>query len=164
MTKHQASNTITLLSQPDPVGFAFPDAPSGGAGACRNTIRSMGKIDDHTGHLIPKSKGGPAIRANLVPQNKLLNNSAWKKLENTMMNCFRKPSITGGYYKVEPVYAIDLFRPNQLKVSMRTWSWVRPNITRYAEFYIHNDPADWHDGHAEKAGEAWKKTFSFCKP
>jgi len=131
--------------------------------ACRDTIRSIGKIDDHTGHLIPKRKGGPAIRANLVPQNKELNNRAWKRFENTMVKCARDPSIFGGYYMVEPIYAYNLFRPNQLKVSMRTWSWDRDKIL-YAEHYIHNDHPDWHDGHARKAAKKWRETFSSCEP
>jgi len=136
--------------------------PNNEAQKCRATIRGLGKLGDEAGHLVPKAKGGPDIRANLVPQNGNLNGGEWRdKFEKTMRNCVDAPGIWG-YYKVEPIYAWgSSLRPTQLKVSMRTWSFSLSKI-QYLEYYIHNDPADWHDRDAREKGKKWQETFSFC--
>ncbi len=130
---------------------------------CRKTVRELGRPGDDAGHLVPDIVGGLDIRANLVPQNGNLNRGEWQdKFEKSMRNCANNGNIFG-YYKVEPVYRWgSSLRPDQLKVSMRTWSlW--PFKIKYLEYYIHNDPSDWYDGDTRKKAKKWVETFSVCQ-
>jgi hypothetical protein len=86
-----ASTLIAMRPYP---GSKLPDG-------CAKTIRDMGQVGDQAGHLIPKPKGGPGIRANLVPQNGNLNGGEWRdKFEGSMFKCSNDTRVFGGYYKV----------------------------------------------------------------
>jgi len=50
--------------------------------AMARTVREAGLPTDHAGHLIARRFNGPAELYNLIPQDALLNNRAWKAMEN----------------------------------------------------------------------------------
>lgn len=68
---------------------------------------------DNGGHLIPNQLGGISELINIVPQNRLLNNGEWKKVENFVTK--NRQFIKN--YKVNLIYESKSMRPEYMQVS-----------------------------------------------
>jgi hypothetical protein len=68
---------------------------------------------DNGGHLIPNQLGGISELINIVPQNRILNNGEWKKVENFVTK--NREYIKD--YKVNLIYEGNSMRPKDMEVS-----------------------------------------------
>lgn len=77
-----------------------------------------GKEGDHGGHIAATILGGPGEAINLMPQNKLFNNSEWKKMENELKKAYDDPNVKGVSFKVKLQYGEKSYpnRPSKLIV------------------------------------------------
>ena len=73
-----------------------------------------GQTNDQGGHIQATTHGGAREQINLLPQDAKLNNSEWKKMENTWTkaaNDGKKVKV-----KIKPVYSGDSRRPSEYRV------------------------------------------------
>lgn len=74
-------------------GPTIPVVP-GARTACQTTVGKWGTVGDVGGHLIAASLGGWGGRANIVPQDGVVNNTGWRVVEGVPANCRRHANIT----------------------------------------------------------------------
>jgi len=80
-------------------------------------VGKSGNTGDQGGHLIASALGGTGDKINLVPKNGLLNNSEWKKMENSL-----KKEVEAGKsvsVKIDVGYPVGGgVRPNEFRVEV----------------------------------------------
>lgn len=73
-----------------------------------------GQANDQGGHLQATTHGGAGEQINLLPQDAKLNNSEWKKMENTWTKAANEGKDVK--VKIKPVYSGDSKRPSEFRV------------------------------------------------
>jgi YHS domain-containing protein len=111
------SNKVTLDVVGRPyISFVISDKPLPTAQRqdyCQRKIGTWGLPDDVGGHLVASSLGGWGGRANIVPQNGVLNNSEWKRIENQVRRCMVAGYITQFTPRAIPPLRSRSLRPDR---------------------------------------------------
>lgn len=99
--------------------------------ACQTVVGTWGNPGDVGGHLIASALGGYGGRGNLVPQNGIMNNTVWRRLENLVRRC--AASSYRGSYLVTPQYAdATSVRPSHMQAYLALFRRFIPIIPAVA--------------------------------
>jgi hypothetical protein len=76
------------------IGLIGRPIPAPRQDRCQNKVGTWGQPSDEGGHMVGRALGGYGGRANLVPQDRVLNRGLWKNMEYEVGRCASAGYIT----------------------------------------------------------------------